>query len=99
MPAGLQTINEDGSIQADYTTRMGGLVARITTTAVHGGSVAVPGMPTGEFFYFIVPAASTEARQPSLVYQDGRVYWYADLTGGGQPAYPLVPVVAFVGWC
>jgi len=98
VPTGFQTFNDDGSIDIDITTRLAGFVTSIGTDSNHGGSVAIPYVPTGDFFYCIVPPPGWEGRQPSLVYRDGRVYWYADVTGGGAPAFQLVPCTAFIGW-
>lgn len=97
MPAGFQTFNEDGSVEIDYTTRLGMFQGQIQTDTQHGGSVAVNPPPPGDFFYYVIPPPQAPGRTPSCNYSNGRIYWYTDQDGNGNPIFDLVPCTVFWG--
>lgn len=97
MPAGIQTFNPDGSLEIDYTTRLGLFIGTVQTDAVHGNSTWVGPLPPGDFLFYVVPPPAQPGRTPTVWYSDGRVYWGTDVDGNGQPAFSLVPATVLYG--
>ncbi|WPJ54338.1 hypothetical protein RCIP0075_00016 [Klebsiella phage RCIP0075] len=97
MPAGLQTFNPDGSLEIDYTTRLGIFLGEIVTDSTHGGSVYVGPTIPGEFFYYVVPPPAGPGRTPSCQLQNERIYWFTDQDGNGNPVFSLIPCRVFWG--